>query len=291
MTSTTTTAAAADGTSILVRRWAPPGEPWAHVVLVHGIAEHSGRYEHVGDWLAEAGLAVEGYDLRGFGASGGRRAWIDRWSRHHDDLEQRVLAAGAAAAGRPVVVYGHSLGGLIALGYAISEPPRPLPDALVLSAPALDSTVPGWKRILARGIAAVRPTVDMANDFDGGLLSRDRTVGERYLVDPLNHHRTTVGFAALAFDEQARVRSALRRLTIPTLVYHGEADELVPLEVSQPLADLPSVTRRTYPRLRHETHNEPEGAEVIADLVAWLGSTVGSVVGSTAAPVIDSADN
>ena len=80
-------------------------------------------------------------------------------------------------------------------------------------------------------------------------------------------------------------------MTIPTLVYHGEADELVPPEVSQPLADLPSVTHRTYPRLRHETHNEPEGAEVIADLVAWLGSTVGSVVGSTAAPVIDSADN
>ncbi len=287
MTSTTATTAAADGTPILVRHWAPAGEPWAYAVLVHGIAEHSGRYEHVGDWLAEAGLDVVGYDLRGFGGSGGPRAWVDRWSRHHDDLEERVVSARAAATGRPVVVYGHSLGGLIALGYALSDTPRPQPDALVLSAPALDSTVPGWKRILARGIAAVRPTFDMANDFDGGLLSRDRTVGERYLVDPLNHHRTTVGFAVRAFDEGTRVRSALRRLTIPTLVYHGEADELVPADVSAPLAELPSITRRTYPRLRHETHNEPEGAEVVADAVAWLGSTVGS----SGAPVVDSADN
>jgi len=287
VTSTTATTAAADGTPILVRHWAPAGEPWAYAVLVHGIAEHSGRYEHVGDWLAEAGLDVVGYDLRGFGGSGGPRAWVDRWSRHHDDLEERVASARAVAAGRPVVVYGHSLGGLIALGYALSDAPRLQPDALILSAPALDSTVPGWKRILARGIAAVRPRLEMANDFDGGLLSRDRTVGERYLVDPLNHHRTTVGFAVRAFDEQTRVRSALRRLTIPTLVFHGEADELVPAEVSAPLAELPSVTRRTYPRLRHETHNEPEGAEVVADAVAWLGSTVGS----SGAPVVDSADN
>jgi acylglycerol lipase len=287
VTSTTTTTAAADGTSILVRHWPAANEPWAHVVLVHGIAEHSGRYEHVGDWLAAAGLDVVGYDLRGFGGSGGPRAWVDRWSRHHDDLEERVVSARAGAAGRPIVIYGHSLGGLIALGYALSDPPRPLPDALVLSAPALDSTVPGWKRVLARGIAAVRPAFGMANDFDGGLLSRDRTVGERYLVDPLNQHRTTVGFAVQAFDEQGRVRSALRGLTIPTLVYHGEADELVPTEVSLPLAELPSVTRRTYPRLRHESHNEPEGVEVVADAVAWLGSTVGSSGG----PVVESVDN
>ena len=75
----TSTVSAADGTSILVRRWAAAGEPWADVLIVHGIAEHSGRYEHVGGWLAEAGLEVTGYDLRGFGGSGGRRAWVGSW--------------------------------------------------------------------------------------------------------------------------------------------------------------------------------------------------------------------
>ena len=276
VTSTTTTTPARDGTSILVRRWPAAGDPWARVVLVHGIAEHSGRYEQVGDWLAAAGLDVTAYDLRGFGASGGRRAWVDRWSRQHDDLEDRLVAARDSADGGPIVLWGHSLGGLIALGYVLAEPPRPLPSAVVLSAPALDSTVPGWKRSLADVLDHVMPTLALKNDFDVAVLSRDPTVGERYVLDPLNEHRTTVHLGALAFDEQARVRAAIDRLSIPTLVYHGEADELVPPSASAPLADVPGVTRRTYPRLRHETHNEPEGREVIADAVAWLGSVLDS---------------
>jgi alpha-beta hydrolase superfamily lysophospholipase len=279
-TSTTTTAAARDGTPLLVRRWSAVGPAWASVLIVHGVAEHSGRYEDVGQWLAAAGLDVHAYDQRGFGGSGGRRAWLDRWTRNLDDLEDRLAMLRVTARERPVAVFGHSLGGLIALSYAVADPPRPLPDALVLSAPALDSTVPGWKRAIARLLSGVAPSLALPNDFDGGLLSRDPTVGERYLADPLNQHRTTVRFGAEAFAEAARVRTVLERLTIPTLVYHGEADRLVPTTASAPLAAIPGVTRRTYPDLRHESHNEPEGAAVIADVVAWLRTTVGAPDGA-----------
>src|SRR5689334_11838764 len=88
--STTTTTASRDGTPILIRRWTATAPAWADVLLVHGIAEHSGRYEHVGGWLADGGLNVTAADLRGFGGSGGRRAYVDRWSQHHDDLEERL---------------------------------------------------------------------------------------------------------------------------------------------------------------------------------------------------------
>src|SRR6476660_9464768 len=136
VSSTTRTQTAADGTPILVRDWAAVGEPWGHVLLVDGLAEHSGRYEHVGGWLADAALEVTGYDLRGLGASGGRRAWADARARHHDDLGERLAAIRAGAPDRPVVLYGHSMGALVALGYVVAEPERPLPDLLVLSAPA-----------------------------------------------------------------------------------------------------------------------------------------------------------
>ena len=275
-TSTTANVTAADGTPVLLRRWAADHGPWAHVLLVHGIAEHSGRYEHVGEWLAAAGLDVTGYDLRGFGGSGGRRAYVDRWKQHHDDLAERLAAVRAEAAGRPVAMFGHSLGGLIALGYVLSEPPRPLPDALVLSAPALDATVPGWKRAIAAVLGRAAPRVSLKNDLDGDLLSRDATVGERYSSDPLAHHATTTRFGAEALAEQRRVRGALRRLSIPTFVYHGTADRLVPTAASEPLAALPGVTRRTHPDLRHESHNEPEGPSVIQDVVAWLRSVLQS---------------
>lgn len=276
-TSDSITIPARDGTPILVRHWADPGAPWASILLVHGIAEHSGRYERVGEQLAAAGLDVSAYDQRGFGGSGGRRAWVERWSRNHDDLEERLTAVRSAAGGRPVVLFGHSLGGLIALGYVLAVPPRPLPDVLVLSAPALDSTLPGWKRTLARVLGTVAPTASLKNDFAGGVLSRDPAVDEAYLADPLNQHTTTMRYGAEAFAEQDRVRAALNRLSIPTFVYHGEADRLVPTEASAPLAAIPGVVRRTWPGLRHESHNEPEGPIVIAAVIEWLRETVAPV--------------
>jgi acylglycerol lipase len=276
--SATTTFAARDATHRLVRRWAPHGggEPWANVLLVHGLAEHSGRYEHVGDALSRAGLEVESFDLRGFGASAGRRAWVERWSTYHDDVEDRLASVRHAAGGRPVVLFGHSLGGLIALGYCVAEPARPLPDALIVSAPAVESSTPGWKRAVARVLSRVAPTFALRNAFDGTVLSRDPAVAERYLADPLNHHATTTRLGAEALAEQARVRAGLHRLSLPTFVYHGEDDRLVPTASSEPLAGLPLVTRRTWPGLRHETHNEPEGADVIAAAVTWLRGVVPS---------------
>jgi alpha-beta hydrolase superfamily lysophospholipase len=273
---------ARDETPILTRRWTPDGEPWAHVLLVHGIAEHSGRYEHVGRWLADAGLAVSAFDLRGFGASGGRRAWVDRWTRYHDDLEDRLADVRLGAAGRPVVLYGHSLGGLLAFGYVVAEPTRPLPDALVLSAPALDSSLPSWQRQLARVLTRVAPTYEVRNAFDGTILSRDPSVAERYLADPLNYHSTTARLGAEALREQARATKALDVLSIPTLVVHGEDDRLVPTASSEAFGRLPGVTRRTYADLGHETHNEPEGEEVVTDSVAWLRRTLGSNGGTGA---------
>jgi len=272
-TSTTTTAKARDGTELLVRHWTPAREPWADVLVVHGIAEHSGRYEDVGQWLSDAGLDVSAYDQRGFGGSGGRRAWVDRWSQNHDDLEDRLAVVRAASRGRPVFIYGHSLGGLIALGYAVADPPRPQPDGYVLSAPATDSDIPSWKQALAPILGRLAPKLGIPNSFAGGLLSRDPEVGLRYQADPLNQHATSARFGLEAFREQSRVRNGLARLAVPALVIHGGDDRLVPAAASEPLGMLPGVTRRTYPGLRHETHNEPEGRQVIDDAIVWLRAT------------------
>jgi len=274
-TSTTELVRARDGTELLVRHWAATGEAWASILLVHGLAEHSGRYEHVGRQLAAAGLEVEAYDQRGFGGSAGRRAWVERWSQNHDDLEDRLTAVRSASAERPVALFGHSLGGLIALGYVVAEPARPLPDALVLSAPAVASTIPAWKGAVARVLSSVAPTRELKNDFDGAILSRDPAVGVDYVADPLNQHATTYRFGAEALAEQSRVLASLGRLAVPTLVYHGEDDRLVPTATSEVLATIGGVQRRTWPGLRHESHNEPEGPTVIAEVIGWLRATIG----------------
>jgi acylglycerol lipase len=267
---------ARDGTPLLLRHWAvDSGEPWASMLIVHGLAEHCGRYEHVGTQLAKAGIDVHGFDLRGFGGSGGQRASIDRWSQLHDDLEERLVALRAVAPDRPLVLFGHSLGGLIALGYVLDG--RARPDLLVLSAPAIGANTPLWQRALVAGLRRVAPDLALSNRLDPDDLSCDPNVGDDYVQDPLNQHRSTVRFAHAAFGEQRRVAASLDRLSIPTLVVHGADDQIVPTDASEPLERQSGVTRRIYPALRHELHNEVAGPQVIADEIDWIRDRVSRI--------------
>lgn len=277
MTSVVSHATTADGTDLLVRHWPPDqaaaggdwaGRPWASVLLVHGLGEHSGRYEHVGDQFAAAGLDAHAYDQRGNGGSGGRRGHVERWSQLHDDLEERLHAVRLAAGGRPVVLYGHSMGGLVVLGYLLSA--RPKPDLVVVTAPGLDSTLASWKKAIAPVLGRIVPTLALPNGIDGRTLSRDPAVAEKVAKDPACATATTARFGAEGLAEQARVRREYRGLTLPTLVLHGLADGLVPPVASEVLATLPNVERQTYPGLRHELHNEPEGPAILDEVIAWL---------------------
>jgi alpha-beta hydrolase superfamily lysophospholipase len=276
MTSTTERVRARDGTGRLVRRWPAAtsgrgggGDPWADLLLLHGLGEHSGRYEAVGERLAAAGIAVEALDHIGFGGSDGPRGDVPRWSVFHDDVEDRLAAVRAVARGRAVVLYGHSMGGLMALGYVLRD--RPKPDLLVLSSPGLDDALPRWKRTLATVLGRIVPRLSVPNGVPGEVLSRDPAVAAAYATDPLNVHHSTTRLGRAGFAEQARVRSALEGLAVPTYVFHGTDDRLVPPAASEPLGRLPGVTRVVLPGLRHETHNEPEGMTVVDGVIAWLG--------------------
>lgn len=267
------TARTRDGLELRTLRWPAAGTTRAHLLLIHGIAEHAGRHAHVASRFALAGIESHAYDLRGFGASGGRRAYVDRWSQYHDDLEDQLVAVRAAAGGLPIVLYGHSMGGLIALGYAVADPPRRLPDLLALSAPAIAAVVALWKRSLADVVGRVVPRFEVANDLPAGGLSRDPQVEVAYRSDPLNVHRTTARLGRELFREQERVEARLAQvgaLPMPTYVLHGTDDPVVPVSSSVSLEGRENVTRRVYPRLRHEMHNEPEAATVINDTIAWI---------------------
>lgn len=276
-------ATTADGTTLLTRHWpadaaeaggAWAGPAWASVLLVHGLGEHSGRYEHVGDQMAAAGLDVYAFDHRGNGGSDGRRGHVDRWSRYHDDLGERLAAirhtGAGAGAGTPVVLYGHSMGGLIVAGYCLSDG-RPRPDLVVLGSPGLDSGLPGWKKAVARILGRLAPTMEIPNGIQAEWISRDPAVGARSADDPRCATASTARFGAEGLREQARVRAlAGGGLGVPTLVLHGLDDRLVPPGATEVLATAPDTERRTYPGLRHELHNEPEGPQVIDDIIAWL---------------------
>jgi alpha-beta hydrolase superfamily lysophospholipase len=253
----------------MVREWVPEGTPRAFVVLVHGIAEHCGRYERTGSLLAEAGLRVRSFDLIGFGATGGTRGDIDDWGRYHDQIQRHM--EWARQQGGPVVLMGHSMGGNLALGYALTG--RPAPDLLVLSAPALAGGA-AWQRALAGVAARFAPSAAIPNSLTGEQLSRDPAVGDAYFADPLVFAKSTTRLGAALFMAMDELNESLSDLSVPTLVLHGGADTIVPPQSTAALGELPGVERRLYPGLRHEILNEPEGPEIVAEIVAWIEARI-----------------
>lgn len=258
-----TTRTAADGTELFTRSVTPEGRR-ATVVVVPGLAEHGGRYDHVARQYAEAGLAVRITDLRGFGRSSGARAFVETFDDYTDDLVADL--EGAREEGGPVVLHGHSMGGLVALRYALSD--RPPPDLLVLTGPSLDARIPVAKRAAAHLLARLMPRFTMPNQLDGSQLARDPAVGEAYFADQLVHTRTTARLGSELLKAMAATRPSIASLDVPTLVLHGAADTIVPPGASAPLGLVPGVERVLMPGLRHEVHNE--GPEAIDMVIGWI---------------------
>lgn len=260
-----------DGLAQLRRHWAAD-VPKAAILLVHGIGEHSGRYEHVGGALAVAGYDTLGFDQRGFGESGGRRAFVNDFSEFVDDLAD--LLAERRELGVPVVLMGHSLGGLISAAYLVSDHPQP--DLAVLSAPALNAEIPLWQRVAVPVLSRLVPELHVKSDFDGSILSRDVDVQNRYDNDPLRVGGTTAALGRQILDAMKALSPAIAQITLPTYVLHGQDDTLVPPSASEAIGELPNVTRKLWAGLRHECMNEPEWPEVVAGITEWLDGQLSS---------------
>lgn len=257
----------ADGTELYTRSWSP-GDPVATVLIIHGISEHTGRWEHVAEFLSEQGFAVHSYDQRAHGESGDGTLDIERFEDFVDDIAHTI--EDIRTEGVPVIIYGHSMGGLITLLYGQSDHPQP--DLYVLSAPALVAAVPAPLRIAAQFMGRFVPKFAIESPVTKSHLSRDPAVGEAYMADPKVYLRGTARFGKLFMDAMGPAREALHKLRVPTLVIHGADDEIVPPRASAPLAAVEVVERRVFPGLRHEMHNEPEQDEVLGFVADWLKS-------------------
>ncbi len=248
------------------------GAPRGAVVLVHGMGEHSGRYDPLASALVDAGFSVWALDHRGHGQSEGRRGHVERFSTFVADLETFRLLVASRQPG-PQVLLGHSLGGAIALAHALSHPEAW--TAVVLSAPATGAADPPPRPVVAVGrlLSRVAPRLRvLALDADG--VSRDPAVVADYVADPLVHHgRYTARFAAEVFERIEAFPSQTPGFTLPVLVVHGTEDSLVPVQASRDVVAAfgsSDKTLREHPGLFHEVFNEPEGPEVIAEVVDWI---------------------
>lgn len=263
--STTELATTSDGLTQLRRHWKVEN-PRAAMLIVHGIGEHCGRYEHVGAFFADKGIDVLAFDNRGFGQSGGRRAHVERFDDFIADIGD--LLTLRRELGVPVILLGHSLGGLMSATYLASN--RAQPDFAVLSAPSLTAEVPRWQRIVAPILSKIAPTLFVKSKIDGSVLSRDPLVGEKYVADELVIAGATGRLGNETLVTMKATSAAVNNIKPPLYVLHGDADELVPPSASEALGELDNAERKLWSGLRHECFNEPEQAEVLAATQAWI---------------------
>jgi alpha-beta hydrolase superfamily lysophospholipase len=269
----TATLKTADGLDLYLRRCETEGVPhqWTFV-LTHGLGEHSGRYQHLAEWFSPRGAIVYAMDLRGHGRSGGQQGHAPSLDALLDDMDIVVKRARTESGG-PLVLIGHSFGGLLAIAYALDRPDRV--DKAVFSAPALIARVkvPAWKQALARVLPKIAPKASFANEIDPNVLSRDPTIGPAYTGDPLVHHQITAGLYAATI---ARGEEFIRRapeLRVPFLLMHGRDDQIVDPVGSQRFfarATAPDRAFCLYPGLYHEIFNEVDHERVFQDIESWL---------------------
>jgi len=263
---------ASDGLVLHRSRFEPDGPPFGDLLLGHGIGESSSRYHQAARAFAAAGWRTVAWDLRGHGRSGGPRTHVERWGRLHDDLAEQVEALHQP--GRPVVVVGHSLGGLIAFGAAAAG--RIRPDRLVLSAPALDADIAAWKRLaaplLARLVPRLRIPTGIGADTDPGeQLEVEEADAPPYLRD------ATARFGDEAFRAQAAARAVVAAggdFPVPTLVIHGDRDRLVRPEWCAPIGTLGNVDYVPLPGFNHHPFATRQYRVAVDRILGFIGRRV-----------------
>ncbi|MCK6539856.1 MAG: lysophospholipase [Anaerolineales bacterium] len=264
-----------DDVTFYMQGWEPQGKPKAIVCLVHGLGEHTGRYAHVGKALNDAGYALFGFDLRGHGKTGGPRGHFPSLDAVVQDIRQFVEFQKRNHPGLPIFLYGHSLGGLLGLAYAIQYPDGL--QGVIVTGAGLRSALQEQKGKIAlvKLLGSLLPSLVVKSELEVAGLSRDEAVVQAYVNDPLVHDKTSLGLgkAGLAAIDLCFARA--REFKPPLLIMHGKADRITYPSGSEDFARLAGetnkdVTLKLWEGMYHEIHNEPEQAEVFKTMIEWM---------------------
>ena len=264
----------ARGTSHLYQQsWLPDDEARAALLLVHGLGEHSTRYEHVARHCTQCGFAVYALDHYGHGKSDGHPGHVQKFSVYLDGVNTLLEKIKQEQPGKPVFLVGHSMGGLIATTYLLDH--QTTFAGCVLSGPALksDAAPPAIVLALNRLLSLLVPTAPVI-ELDASAVSRDPEVVRTYMNDPLVFHGKYS--SRLVSEMTATMQRTLARaadIRLPVMLMHGEEDALASSSGSREMfenAGSEDKTLKIYPDLYHEIFNEPEQDQVLSDMSDWL---------------------
>lgn len=271
-----------DGVELFWQSWYPE-KPVGVIVLIHGLADHSGRYSSTAAHFARHGWVTYACDLRGHGLSSDGhkrgRVHVDSFDDYDKDVDAILGLARERCANLPCVILGHSMGGLISLRYAIRHPD--LLDGAVISSPALgshpDAQPLGFLKFAVRILSLFTPRVLFPSDLDTNAISRDPDVVRAYIGDALVSEKVSARWYTSFTRAMAEIQDKATELGIPTLLMQSGADTLVdPATTRRWAAKVPAeyIEFVVWDGLYHEMFNEPEKDKVRARVVDWLQNFV-----------------
>jgi alpha-beta hydrolase superfamily lysophospholipase len=257
-----------------VQEWLPDGEIVASITLVHGIGEHSGRYQSMAEYYCSKGISILSYDQRGHGKTEGKRGHIRSYDIAADDIDHFLQENLLRHPNIPHFIYGHSLGGAMALYYCLTN--KPDINGAVISAPGLAPGTPFPPIIMffAKILAKISPSFTMSNRLERKYLSRDPQVEQIYSNDPLVHDQVSASLGMDLITKGAWMVQNAASLEIPTLLMYGTDDHLVNLSSIREFIKhaKPSLLVKEWDGFYHEIHNEPEKQQVYDYVINWIKS-------------------
>jgi len=258
--------------SLFWQAWLPDDAPRAVLVIVHGFGEHSGRYNYLVDYLAPRGIAIYGFDQRGYGRSAGKPGTIRSWDEYRADLRAFLQLVRDRHPNLPLILMGHSMGGLVVGSYV--EADQSGLAGVILSSPLLAKpNVSPIMHTASKILSRIAPGRIFDVGVDAQAISRDPAEVKRYVDDPLVHSKATPRLSTEMDKTIVSTQAHASQLTIPLLIFHGDSDQIVPITGSKHFyrnAGSADKIFKIYPGGYHESINDVDRNQVLADIHAWI---------------------
>ena len=252
--------------------WRPRGPAVAVLFIVHGLGEHSGRYEEMAGFLTGRRIAVFGWDHRGHGRSGGKRGHAPSIDVLLEDTELALMKCRSLHIGTPLFMYGHSMGGQVAASYLNSVKSKEISGAIISSAWfGLVSPPPAWQIALIKKLAHIAPSVTLSNKLDPAFISSVPEEVERYKHDELVHDRISFALFKSLYFNGLHLAGHAQPARMPMLVCHGDQDKITSIEASRQYKERlgEKAEFRVWEGARHEPHHDHQKEKVMEYYANW----------------------
>ena len=266
------------GYKIFLRSWSTEKTPSHNILIIHGLGEHSGRYDEFANYFLKKNIGVFAFDLVGHGKSEGTKGHVSKIQNFIDDIEEVLIIVRKKYIDIPIILFGHSLGGCLVLNYLIERKSKEINSAIVSSSWIITKVkLPKYLLKFQHLISVIFPRVRLSNRLNPNDLSKDREVVKNYINDPYVHDRISLNLFKEVNKGIKKIKKESHKLNLPILIIHGKKDKIISYKGSKLLnKKIIHSKLRLFENIFHEPHNDLEKEEVLNLYFDFINSVKGN---------------